>query len=563
MLVGAMGELVSIGAVLPFLLVISNPQAVMQHALIQGFLNTVGIDTPLKVAVVAAIFFALAALGAAASRLLLVYFSQRFVFGVARDLSVAIYDRTLHQPYSYHTGQNSSETLAATNTAQLVTWQILLPLIQAASSAFIALFILLGLLFIDPIIAIGSGVGFGAVYLLVIGVTRKVMSANGEIIAVAQGERLQAASEGLGGIREVLLDRSQASFIARFEEIEARLRRSEAINNFIAQAPRFMVEGIGLVVVAGLTLFLALREGGLTATLPVLGALALAAQRLLPLIQQVYSGWAATHTAGAMLSDILDILRLPNAAQFSIIQNSERLPFDRNFILDKVTFSYVQGSRPAVEDIDVDVPKGARVGIVGRTGSGKSTLMDLVLGLLSPERGRILVDGVEVTDANRSAWQARIAHVPQSIYLSDASIAENIAFGVPTQRIDRTRMTAAAVQAELAEVIEALPKGYDTPVGERGVRLSGGQRQRVGIARALYKQADVLIFDEATSALDTETESAVMKSIEKLDRDLTIFIIAHRLSTLDGCDMVVTLEAGRVLSVHRPQDSQTTVSLVR
>ena len=200
------------------------------------------------------------------------------------------------------------------------------------------------------------------------------------------------------------------------------------------------------------------------------------------------------------------------------------------------------------------MPKGARIGLAGRTGSGKSTLMDLVLGLLSPDRGCIFVDGFELTDANRSAWQARIAHVPQSIYLSDASVAENIAFGVPPNEIDRVRVAAAATQAELADVIEALPQGYETLVGERGVRLSGGQRQRVGIARALYKRADVLVFDEATSALDTETEAAVMQAIERLGRDLTIFIIAHRLSTLNGCDMVLTLEGGKIIGIDTQSD---------
>ena len=545
MLVGAVGELISIGAVLPFLAVISDPEGVMQHERVQPFLAAFGLDTPVQVAMAAAILFGVAALGAASARLLLVYVSQRFVFSVARDLSVAIYDRTLHQAYSYHTGQNSSETLAAINKAQLVTDQILMPLMQAASATVIAVFILMGLLFIDPLIALGSGLGFAAIYLLVMRMTRKVMHSNGEIIARAQGERLQAASEGLGGIRDVLLDRSQAVFIARFEETEARLRSAQALNNFIGQAPRFMVEGIGLALIAGLTLVLTLREGGLAAALPVLGALALGAQRLVPLMQQAYSSWAATLTAGAMLADILDILRLPDAPQFSAPRDGARLSFERDLVFKTVSFWYPNASRPAVEDIELAVPKGARVGLAGRTGSGKSTLMDLVLGLLRPDRGRILVDGVELTDANRSAWQSRIAHVPQSIYLSDASIAENIAFGVPAREIDRKRMAAAAAHAELAEVIEALPQGYDTPVGERGVRLSGGQRQRVGIARALYKRADVLVFDEATSALDTETETAVMGAIERLGRDITIFIIAHRLSTLDGCDMVVTLDEGR------------------
>jgi ABC-type multidrug transport system fused ATPase/permease subunit len=193
-----------------------------------------------------------------------------------------------------------------------------------------------------------------------------------------------------------------------------------------------------------------------------------------------------------------------------------------------------------------------RVGFAGRTGSGKSTLMDIVLGLLHPDSGRILVDGVELTDENRSAWQAQIAHVPQVIYLADVNVAQNIAFGVPAGEIDMGRVRRCAEQAELADVIEALPQGYDTLVGERGIRLSGGQRQRIGIARALYKQASVLVFDEATSALENETEAAVMTAIDGLSKDLTILIIAHRLSTLENCDMIVQLQAGKFESVTGP-----------
>lgn len=544
MLVGAVAELVSLGAVLPFLTVIADPAGAVRLPIIAEVLAPLRIQGPGEVAIAAAVLFAVAALAAAAARLLLVYASQRFVYGLARDLSVGIFERTLHQPYAYHTSRNSSETLAAVNTAQLVTGQVLLPLMHAATAIVIASFILLGLLFIDPLVALGSGLGFGAIYLIVMRITNRVMRVNGTTIARAQAERLQAVSEGLGGIRDVLLDRSQAPFVARFAATEMRLRQAQSLTNFVGQAPRFIVEGVGLALVAGLALVLTLREGSITSALPVLGALALGAQRLVPLLQQAYTGWAMTLSSGPMLIDIMAILRLPVAQQMP--RDGAHLAFKSDIIFRDVGFTYPGATRPALEGVTLVVEKGARIGIAGRTGSGKSTLMDLLLGLLSPDRGEIAVDGVALTDSNRPAWQARIAHVPQSIYLSDASLAENIAFGVPLERIDRARVAAAAEQAELGAVVAALPMGYDTPVGERGVRLSGGQRQRVGIARALYKRADILVFDEATSALDTETEAAVMQAVARLDRQLTIFLIAHRLSTLEGCDSMLTLEQGRV-----------------
>ncbi|MER8956276.1 ABC transporter ATP-binding protein/permease [Mesorhizobium sp. M0833] len=546
MLAGAVAEVVSLGAILPFLAVVSKPQEALASERLRPLLDVLGLNTPMELVIAAAVGFALSAVIAAAVRLLLVWGSQKFVFAVAHELSVAVYRRTLHQPYAYHTAHNSSETLAAINKAQLVTNGLLVPLMQAASAAIIALFILLGLLFVDPLVALVSGFGFGVIYLLVMHFTKRMMRRNGGVIARAQKERVQAAGEGLGGIRDVLLDRSQMVFVKRFSAVESDLRRTQGTNNFVAAAPRFVVEGLGLVLIAGLALMLSLRDGGLVGAIPVLGALALGAQRLLPLLQQLYTGWTSYMANGQSLRDVLDILRLPDAPQFAASQNVEPLPFNTAIALENVRFSYPAVSRPAIEEVNLVISKGMRVGFVGKTGSGKSTLMDIVLGLLTPTGGRILIDGVELSDANRSAWQARIAHVPQAIYLSDGSIAENIAFGVSSEKIDHARVHRAAEQAELLDVIEALPQGYGSIVGERGIRLSGGQRQRIGIARALYKQADVLVFDEATSALDNETERAVMQAIDGLSRALTVILIAHRISTLAKCDYIFELNAGKV-----------------
>ncbi|MFA6031737.1 MAG: ABC transporter ATP-binding protein [Myxococcota bacterium] len=541
MLAGAVAEVVSLGAILPFLAVVAKPQDAAASGKLRPLLEAFSINTPMEVVIAAAAVFALSAVVAAAVRLLLVWVSQKFVFGIAQELSVAVYSRTLHQPYAYHTAHNSNETLAAISKAQMLTTGLLVPLMQAVSAAVIALFILVGLLFVDAFVALASGIGFAAIYFLVMIVTRRIMHSNGAIIARAQNERLQAASEGLGGIRDVLLDHTQPVFVARFDIVEGRLRNALAVNNFIAAAPRFVVEGLGLVLIAGIAVALSLREGGLLAAIPVLGALALGAQRLVPLLQQLYQGWSAAAIYGGMLRDVNGILSLPEAPQFAPGRQAGALPFTRSIALDHVSFNYPQADRPALERIDLTIAKGARIGIVGKTGSGKSTLIDLLMGLLAPTEGRIVVDGVELTDANRSAWQSNIAHVPQAIYLADATIAENIAFGVPAAQVDLDRVRSAAERAELADVIAALPQGYDSFVGERGVRLSGGQRQRIGIARALYKNAQVLVFDEATSALDSATESAVMGSIETLDRTLTILIVAHRLTTVRHCDYIIRL----------------------
>jgi ABC-type multidrug transport system fused ATPase/permease subunit len=350
--------------------------------------------------------------------------------------------------------------------------------------------------------------------------------------------------EGLGGIRDVLLDHSRPVFVETYERAEAGFRDARVRNALLAGGPRFAVEAIGMVLIAIVAVTLVQGPGGLASAVPVLGALALGAQKLLPLIQQVYNGWASTMANRKVLMDVVALLDRPVP---SMVSAKTALPFEAAIELDHVYYAYPGGRATALHGVGLTIRKGARVGIAGKTGSGKSTLIDIVIGLLEPNEGEIRVDGVKLTPANRPEWQRNIAHVPQAIFLADASVAENIAFGVRKDEIDRERVRRAAEQAELAEVVEALPEGYDTRVGERGIQLSGGQRQRVGIARALYKQASVLVFDEATSALDTETESAVMAAIERLDRDLTILIIAHRLSTLESCDTVVRLEEGKIV----------------
>jgi ATP-binding cassette subfamily B protein len=301
-----------------------------------------------------------------------------------------------------------------------------------------------------------------------------------------------------------------------------------------------------MVLIALLAYYLTATRGGVAGAIPVLGALALGAQRLMPLMQQTYQGWVFVTSHRQVLMDVVSLLQqpVPNETQVHV----SPLPFEREIRLEQVSFRYQPDLPLVLQGIDIAIPLGARVGFAGTTGSGKSTLIDLLMGLLQPSTGQIRVDGTPLTGTMRLAWQRNIAHVPQAIFLADESFAENIAFGVPAKDIDLARVRRAAQQAQIADFIESSTKGYASMVGERGVRLSGGQRQRIGIARALYKQAKVLVFDEATSALDSDTEASVMQAIEGLGREFTIVLIAHRLTTLQGCDIIYRLDKGRVAS---------------
>jgi ATP-binding cassette subfamily B protein len=305
------------------------------------------------------------------------------------------------------------------------------------------------------------------------------------------------------------------------------------------------MESLGMVLIAVLAYAISRTAGGVASALPLLGALALGAQRLLPALQQAYGAWATIVGSQAAVAGTLELLEQP-VDEAMLAMAPSPLSFKKTIRFDAVRFRYLANGPWVLDHFDLTIPKGSRVGFVGTTGSGKSTALDLLMGLLTPTEGTLLVDELPVTGARVRAWQRAIAHVPQQIYLADASLAENIAFGVAPGDIDLNRVRRAASQAQIAEFIEARPEGYDAMVGERGIRLSGGQRQRIGIARALYKRAGVLIFDEATSALDNVTEALVMDAIDSLSRDLTIVIIAHRLSTVQHCDLIVELDGGKV-----------------
>jgi ATP-binding cassette, subfamily B, bacterial PglK len=305
--------------------------------------------------------------------------------------------------------------------------------------------------------------------------------------------------------------------------------------------PRYGVEALGIGIIAALALMMSFRTGGIAEALPLLGALALGAQKLLPLFQRIYQ--ARTQVLGnrGNLEDVDTFLKATMPEGVGLRGEPDLLPFEQTLTLEGVGFRYLEGAPWIFRDVNLTIPKGSRVGFVGETGCGKSTLLDLIMGLLEPVEGALKVDGIDLSRRNLRDWQARIAHVPQTIFLADTSLEANIAFGVPPAQVERERVRIAAQRARIDAFIRALPEGYDTPVGERGVRISGGQRQRVGIARALYREADVLVLDEATSALDGETEWSVMEGIDELGDSVTVLIVAHRLSTLEACDMVFRL----------------------
>lgn len=546
MIIAALAEVVSISAVLPFLGALTAPERVYVHPLAQPLVYALGLVEAQQLMLPLTVVFCAAALVTGAVRLLLLWIQTRLSHAIGADFSIQVYRRTLFQPYAVHIARNSSEVITGVSIkANGVVNGITMPVLTILSSCLILLAILAALMAIQPMVAFVSFAGFGGIYVLItLGVKNRLAHAS-ECISRESTQVVKALQEGLGGIRDVLIDGAQTTYCNVYRDADQLMRRSMAHVQIISISPRFGIEALGMVLIAGLAYSLASESEGITATLPILGALAIGAQRLLPVAQQIYSSLAHLRSGKGFLADVLDLLDQPLPAHADA-PLPPPLPFQHAITFDHVGFRYAPEAPWVLKNLNLTIRKGSRVGFIGGTGSGKSTLLDIVMGLLHPVEGMLAIDGTVITPENYRAWQAQIAHVPQSIFLADTTIAENIAFGVPRDKIDFLRVRQAARKAQLAETIEAMGKQYDTRVGERGIRLSGGQRQRIGIARALYKQAKVIVFDEATSALDNETESAVMEAIDSLDQDLTVLMVAHRLTTLKNCTQIIELAEGTI-----------------
>jgi ATP-binding cassette, subfamily B, bacterial PglK len=551
---GTIAELVTIGAVVPFLALMSSPETAGDFAGVRLLGSLVGDEAELLWWAMGLLIAA--AVVTAAARLLLLWTVQRTVTAIGHETGTRIYGRMLRQPYGYYLQRNPSELYASLQKIDSLTFGVLMPMVQAVNAMLIALGIIIFLLALDPwSVAIGA-IFIAIMYGFITVATRGRLRRNSRILSKTQNARLQAIQEGLGGIRDILLAHTQPVFEKSFAKLDHDLRKAQATNSFIAGAPRFIIEATGIVAIGFLAVLMSERPGGILGAIPTLGALALGAQRLLPLIQQAYTGWTVYAGNAAVVDDLIALLEAPIVEDAEQPGRGSGRPFARDIVFDQVSLSY-PGRGQVLHQLSLAIRRGERVGVVGRTGSGKSSFLDVFMGLLPPQEGEIRIDGVAVTAANRAAWQAQIAHVPQSVYLSDSTIASNIAFGEAEDAISMARAEAAARQADMHEFILSLPQGYATLVGERGVRLSGGQRQRIAIARALYKQASVLIFDEATGALDRQTEKAIISAISSLDRDVTILVVAHSLSALSGCDRIIRMEKGRIV------DSGEIADLVR
>ncbi len=561
MIVSAFAEVLSLGAVIPFLGVLVAPDKVFTYSFVSQFAELVGITKSSELLLPLTVIFVCAAIAGAGLRMLLLWSSTRVVYAAGSDISFEVYRKTLYQPYMVHLSRNTSEVSSGLNFKVVYTVGVMYQTLVLITSIILVSIILIALAVSKSIMPFGLAIGFGSCYLCISLFFKRRLNQNSKRISFESTQVVRAIQEGLGGIRDVLLDGTQEFYCNIYRKADYPLQHAIGNNIFIGGSPRFIMEAVGMLLIAILAYILSRTEGGVASALPLLGAIALGAQRLLPSLQQSYASWAGIVSSRQALVETLNFLDQPLSNDSSAAVSP--LNFYSEIKFESVDFRYNPQGPLVLNDFSLAIPKGVRIGITGGTGSGKSTMLDLLMGLIDPTSGSINVDGKSISGSRKKAWQKAIAHVPQSIYLADASLAENIAFGIPFDEIDMDRVRLAAKRAKIDHFAENSKDGYKTSVGERGVQLSGGQRQRIGIARALYKQATILLFDEATSALDNSTEKEVMNAIESLDSDLTIIIVAHRLTTIKKCDFVVEIAQGKVIGLGKFEELIETSSTFR
>jgi ABC-type multidrug transport system fused ATPase/permease subunit len=540
-LASSLAEMLSLGAVVPFLSVLAEPQQIWRSTAVQWLAHWLGWQQTSDLVWPFCLAFAAAALLAAIVRLTALQGSIRLAQAIGSDLSIEVYRRTLYQPYAVHLQRNSSETISAIANQVGAVVGMLNAMLQLATAGLVSAGLAAVLLMLNPVISMALAAVVGGGYAAVVTFTKRHLQRLGEAILIDDAQLIRSLQEGLGAIRDVILEGSQPTYCNGYTQADRRLRLHRGESQFLSQSPRYAMEAVGMIAIALAALVLAGGQQGVLGALPMLGALALGAQRLLPILQLIYASWNSFRLNQPALTSVLGYLEQPIAAE-DLAPPPPPLSWKETLELRDVGFRYGPQHPWILRGVNLTIRRGERLGIVGETGSGKSTLVDLLMGLLQPVEGTLLVDGEPIRGERLRRWRSCVAHVPQSIYLADSSIAENIAFGLPSDQVDQQRLQHAAAQAQIAGYVESLSDGYATRVGERGVQLSGGQRQRIGIARALYRGGLLLVFDEATSALDNGTEATLMASIKSLSRDSAIVMIAHRTTTLSDCDRIFCVQ---------------------
>jgi len=540
-ILASFSEILSIGSIIPFLAVITSPESLFSNQILSDALNFVNLKQGDNLVLVLSLFFAFAIMISSFFRLLLLWASIYLSAKSGSDISTRIFTNNIQQPLAYHIDQNSSEIISSVITkSYAAATGVLFSAINAFSSLIIIFSILILFSLIVTEIAIYAIFAFALIYLFISKLSEKSLNKNSQKVAIDTDKSIKVTQDTIGGIRDIIIGNAEKIFIDKFYKFDHSSRMANAKIELIASSPRIIVETFGMIFLIILTYFSVEQNSDNAIQIAFLGGLALSAQRILPLVQQVYFAISKIKGSIKLLQDINYFLTL--SSPFSENLANDPIEFSREIIFRNVSFSY-KDSNEVLSKINLQFNKGERIGIIGETGSGKSTFVDILVGLYKPTKGRLSIDNIPLTQKNFKSWQNILAHVPQNIFLADDTIKNNIVFSSKDE-FDANRFNIAIKVSLLDDFIGRFPYGYDTVIGEGGLKLSGGQRQRLGIARAIYRNPQILILDEATSALDSVTESKILDLIIKFGEGVTIFLITHRVSSLKAFDKIVVVDEG-------------------
>ncbi len=548
-LASSFADLLLVSASLPFLGVLLNDSNITKYPVTIFLAKLIKSDQIQNLEIPIIIFFGISIIASTLLRLLNIWIINLTSQLITVEISVAAYKKIIYQPYEYFINNNSSNFIAALSKSVNDTAKSINNTLVQINNLILSTFLSLSIILINGKIAIYSLIFFSIIYLMIGKKLKSKVSNNSKQIFFANRSLIKTSQEMLGSIRNIILDVNHKIFIKRFKYLSNLKNKLAFRNKFLGEFPKTLIEGLGLLSIVIIVIF-NINSNSSTMLFVQLGAFIVGFQRLLPAIQKVYSTWMINRGLSADVNYIIKILELKNKFQKRL--NKSSLNLKRSIEFDSVTFSYANSGKSLISEFNLEIFKGERLGIIGKTGSGKSTITDLIMGLIKPSSGRILVDGNDINDIENPEriveWRLLCSQVPQSIFLIDESIAENIAFGVEKDLISMNGVIEAAKKSQISDFVESKSEKYNTIIGERGIKLSGGQRQRIGIARALYKKTEILILDEATSALDNETEIEFINSLKNLNKDLTIIAIAHRKSTLKNFDRVIEIRNGKIVA---------------
>ena len=543
-------DVIGISSIFPFMAVVARPESVQSNKVLLFFFEAFGFESQYRfLFALGLLVLAIMLIGNACAALTSAM-TLRFGHRVGCDLAVRMLGSYLEKPYTFFLSRNSATmTLNIVGETSGLVLGAVVPALQTFAKAIVAAFILLLLLFVDPVLALLVAAGVGGSYLLVFLFVKRRLAFIGRMSGETNHKRLKAVTEVLGGIKDLKILGRMTHYLQTFASASQSYAKFQVQNGLISTLPRYAMESIAFGGILLILLYLLSVRRDVTQALPLIALYAIAGYRLMPAIQQIFGGMAQVRFSLSSLDnlhrEIADLASVPADEEGGL--NSSPLPFQHRVEICSVSYRYPGADRDTLNNVTIKIVKNTTVGLVGLSGAGKTTLVDVLLGLLQPSAGALLVDGTRVDRGNVALWRSRLGYVPQSIFLSEDSVAHNIAFGLPNDQIDHQRVVRAAKLASLHEFVESeLPQSYATLVGERGIRLSGGQRQRIGIARALYHDPDIIVLDEATSALDGMTEDAIIEAIRSLAHTKTIVLIAHRFSTIRDCDVIYVLDSGAV-----------------